>query len=140
MGKYMNKAVSLRPIIEKAAQNGLEDTDALNAIDLFPLFDPNGHEYKLGDRFRFNGVLYKTNQDHTSQTNWDPSNAPSLYSQVLVDPSGKPQVWVRPDSTNPYMRDDRVLYPDENGDIYRSLIDNNTWSPDEYPYGWEKEV
>ena len=26
----------------------------------------------------------------------------------------------------------------EDGAVYRSLIDNNTWSPTEYPSGWEK--
>lgn len=29
---------------------------------------------------------------------------------------------------------DRVTY---NGQIYESTIDNNVWSPDTYPQGWE---
>ena len=44
--------------------------------------------------------------------------------------------WEQPDSTNPYMKGDKVKY---NGKIYESVIDNNVWSPEAYPQGW-KEV
>ena len=33
-----------------------------------------------------------------------------------------------------YMNGDMVVY---NGKIYKSIIDNNVWSPDTYPNGWE---
>lgn len=33
-----------------------------------------------------------------------------------------------------YMKGDMVVY---NGKTYKSLIDNNVWSPDTYPNGWE---
>lgn len=35
---------------------------------------------------------------------------------------------------NAYMSGDIVNY---NGKTYKSLIDNNVWSPDTYPNGWE---
>lgn len=34
-----------------------------------------------------------------------------------------------------YMIGDKVLYTD--GKVYKSIIDNNVWSPDVYPNGWE---
>jgi hypothetical protein len=34
-----------------------------------------------------------------------------------------------------YMTGDMVRFE---GDVYRSLIDNNSWSPTAYPQGWEK--
>lgn len=34
-----------------------------------------------------------------------------------------------------YMKGDIMIYTD--GKIYKSLIDNNVWSPDVYPDGWE---
>lgn len=37
-------------------------------------------------------------------------------------------------STSPYMKGDCCI---ENDIVYRSLIDNNTWKPSEYPQGWE---
>lgn len=35
---------------------------------------------------------------------------------------------------NAYMNGDTIVY---NGKIYESIIDNNVWSPDTYPNGWE---
>lgn len=43
--------------------------------------------------------------------------------------------WKQPDSTNPYMKGDKVTY---NGKTYESVIDNNVWSPDTYPAGWKE--
>ena len=34
-----------------------------------------------------------------------------------------------------YMKGDTIIYTD--GKTYKSLIDNNVWSPDVYPNGWE---
>lgn len=31
------------------------------------------------------------------------------------------------------MKDDKITY---NGQHYQSNIDNNVWSPDDYPAGW----
>lgn len=38
-------------------------------------------------------------------------------------------------STSPYMKDDCCI---ENDKIYRSLIDNNTFAPSSYAFGWEE--
>ncbi len=38
-------------------------------------------------------------------------------------------------STSPYMVDDCCLGVD--GQVYRSVIDNNVWEPTAYPQGWE---
>lgn len=37
-------------------------------------------------------------------------------------------------STSPYYKDSCCVYSDH---IWRSKIDNNVWSPSEYPQGWE---
>lgn len=34
-----------------------------------------------------------------------------------------------------YMAGDKIIYTD--GKVYKSLIDNNVWSPEVYPAGWE---
>ena len=38
-------------------------------------------------------------------------------------------------STSPFMKGNCCR---ENGEVYRSAIDNNVWSPSDYPEGWEK--
>ena len=57
----------------------LTDEQALTVKDLHPEYDPNGKDYKTGDRVIEDGVLYKCLQDHTSQSNWAPGVAPSLW-------------------------------------------------------------
>ena len=85
-----------------------------------------------------NGKLYKVLQGHQSQSDWEPDKSPSLYAPLLTDPSGAVLPWVQPESTNPYMKGDRVLWTD--GKTYESLIDNNVWSPKAYPQGWKEVV
>ena len=126
-------AQKLRPYIEKAAIS-LSDEDALEATNLFPNWRPN-QEYKKDERVRDEGILYKCLQPHTSQDDWAPSVAPSLWAKVLIpDPDVIPE-WEQPDSTNAYMIGDRVMF---NGLIYESVIDNNIWSPAAYPAGWKQ--
>ena len=131
MGVYTDKARELRPLVETAVQS-LGDAESIIATSLFPLWDANIN-YETGTKVRYEGVLYKVLQDHTSQPDWTPNNAPSLYATVLTSEDGTPLEWVQPDSTNPYMTGDRVIY---NGVVYESTIDNNIWAPDAYPDGW----
>lgn len=119
----------------RSATKTAEDAAALTGKDLYPVWNDKS-AYKNGDRVRFNDVLYKCLQDHTAQTTWTPTDAPSLWAKVLIPtPSVIPE-WEQPESTNPYMKGDKVTYK---GKTYESLIDNNVWSPEAYPQGW-KEV
>lgn len=125
-------AQKLRPLIEKAAIS-LTDEDALEAVNLFPNWEPS-HIYEKDERVRFEGILYRCLQPHTSQDAWIPTAAPSLWVKVLIpDPDVIPE-WEQPDSTNAYMKGDKVMFE---GVAYESLIDNNIWSPAAYPGGWK---
>lgn len=125
-------ARKLRPYIEKAAAS-LSDADALEAVNLFPSWSGDTHEYLVDDRVLYNEVLYKCLQAHISQDNWTPTTASSLWAKVLIpDPTVIPD-WEQPDSTNPYMKGDKVMFE---GQVYESVIDNNIWSPAAYPAGW----
>ena len=126
-------ARKLRPLIEKAALS-LDDADSLEAKDLFPIWSGANVEYKVNDRVRYDSILYKCLQQHTSQEGWTPIAAASLWAKVLIpDPQVIPD-WEQPSSTNPYMRGDKVRF---DGHIYESAIDNNVWSPAAYPAGWQ---
>ena len=126
-------AQKLRPYIEKAALS-LSDEDALEAVDLFPKWDPNHTQYLIDDKVKYNSILYRCLQSHIPQESWDPVSAPSLWAKVLIpDPNVVPE-WEQPDSTNPYQIGDRVMFE---GQIYESVISNNIWSPTQYPAGWK---
>jgi len=94
--------------------------------------------YAAGDRRRHDGSLYRCLQAHTSQEGYEPDAAPSLWACILAGQDGTDiGVWEQPDSTNPYMTGDKVHYPTMDDPVYESTIDNNIWSPADYPQGWQ---
>jgi hypothetical protein len=120
----------------ETALASISDDAACKMCMYFPVWIPLAHQYKKGDRVNYNGVLYKCLFDHVSQVTWKPDKSPSLFTKVLTSDDGTPQEWEQPNSTNPYMKGDKVTYQ---GKIYESTIDNNILSPTEFPQGW-KEV
>ena len=124
------KAKQLRQLIEQLAVT-LDDETALTGVELFPAWAV-GKAYAVGDRVQHGGILYKCVQAHTSQADWNPVDAPALWAEVLAGQDGTAiGEWVQPDSTNPYMRGDKVNYK---GKLYESEVDNNVWEPG--VYGW----
>lgn len=109
----------------KAARETADDKTALNAKELYKEWAA-GIEVKVGERLRYKDVLYKVLQNHTTQETWTPTDAPSLFAKVLIPDDSEIYPWEQPDSTNPYMKGDKVTH---NGKTWESLIDNNTWEP-----------
>lgn len=128
------KARALRPLIEKAAVS-LDDADALEAVELFKSWY-SGIAYLADERVQYNGKLYRCVQAHTSQADWEPDRTPALWTEVAKP--GEIPVWKQPTGAqDAYMTGDKVWYPEKDTTVYVSLIDNNTWSPEAYPAGWE---
>ena len=122
----IERARQLRAMIETNAQTMKPET-AKEYPELFPEWNGDGRLYEAGMILRRNGELVKVMQDHYSQEGWEPENAPSLFADVLTDPTGATILpWVQPDSTNGYMTGDKVTH---NGVTYESLVDNNVWEP-----------
>lgn len=94
----------------------------------------SGQKYATGKRLEHNGIIYKVLVTHTSQADWTPPNAPSLFAKVLIPDQNIIPEWEQPDSTNGYSKEDKVTH---NGKTWESEIDNNVWEPG--VYGW-KEV
>ena len=127
------KAKLLRQLIESLAI-ALDDETALTGVELFPAWKADTR-YTKGTRLKDGETLYRVLQDHTSQTGWEPHNAPSLFAKVLPGQEGTAiGKWQQPDSTNPYMSGDKVSHK---GRTWVSTIDNNVWEPG--VYGWEEE-
>ena len=129
----LERARQLRAIIEDNA-SVMPDEDALEAAELFPRWSFEGVSYVAGDRRRYGDTLYKCLQDHVSQPGWAPGEAPSLWAEILPGQDGQSiGEWEQPDSTNPYMKGDRVTH---NGKTWESDVDNNVWEPG--VYGWSE--
>lgn len=139
-GNYITaaRATELAPVINAAVLEVQTDEDAVVTPELYPKWSGDGVSYVADQRVRYNGILYKVLQPHTSQPDWTPDAAVSLFARILnPDPEVIP-VWEQPDSTNPYMTGDKVHYPTIDDPVYESLIDNNVWSPEAYPAGWQE--
>ena len=111
----------------KTAISYLSDEQALTVKDLYADWNENGLGYVAGDRVQYNGKLYKCLQGYTSQADWSPEAAPSLWAEILA---GQDETeigeWTQPESTNPYSKGDRVTH---NGKTWESLADGNVWEP-----------
>lgn len=129
----VEKARELRKILEKAMTEAqsLTDAEAITATCLHPKWNGDGVQYTAGQRVQDDSVLYTVLQTHTSQPDWKPAAAPSLFAKVLIpDPTVVPE-WEQPESTNPYAKGDKVAH---NGKTWVSDIDGNVWEPG--VYGW----
>lgn len=136
MTNFLEMARRLRLMVEQQAEN-FTDKEALEIPIVFPKWAPDT-EYNVGDRVREGEKLYKVLQQHISQANWNPAEAPSLYAEILPGQEGSGEEigdWVQPDSTNPYMLGDKVRH---NGKIWVCMIDYNVWEPG--VYGWEEAI
>ena len=116
----------------------LTNEQALEVSSVFPRYEV-GKPYTVGEYLTFgeNSVgdpqLYKVVQSHTSQEDWKPSENPALYEPIGLNTEGYP-VWSKPSGAHDaYNIGDIVDY---NGTLYKSLIDGNVYSPEEYPAGW----
>lgn len=93
-----------------------------------------GEFVNVGDEITYNGKVYVVLQAHTLSAEWVPDQVPALY-KAKADPGVEWPDWVQPTGAHDcYNKGDKVTYK---GQHYVSLIDNNSWSPEAYPAGWE---
>lgn len=63
------------------------DENALLVIDLFPMWSI-GITVSEGDRYQYEGKLYKCRQAHTTQADWTPDITPALWTAIDVEHAG----------------------------------------------------
>lgn len=136
----LEKAVEFRKLINANLNatrklirvDELDEHELLEMIDLYESYQVD-KQYKADDIFKYEGKLYKVIQEHISLENWIPSELPALYLNMM--PENVIPEWKQPTGNHDsYSIGDKVLF---NGKVYESTIDNNTWSPTEYPGGWK---
>lgn len=89
--------------------------------------------YKTGQIRRYKGTLYKCVQNHTSQADWTPDTASSLWSKTS-DPAEEWPEWSQPvGAHDAYPKGAKVSH---NSKHWISTTENNVWEPG--VYGWEE--
>lgn len=130
-------AIKIRDMIHKASIF-LSDEDALEAVELFPIWAPNTHyEKEDGKDVRVrdpeNGFLYKLIPEiHDSLENWPPRLVPAIWTRI-DEPGEEWPEWRQPTGAqDAYASGAKVSH---NGKHWINIYgDGNVWEPG--VYGW----
>ena len=87
--------------------------------------------FTAGNIREYGGALFRGVQDHTSQEDWTPTAAPSLWTKI-GDPAEEWPEWSQPiGAYDSYNAGDKVAH---DGKHWASDLDGNVWEPG--VYGW----
>lgn len=126
------ESVSAIAFVTLSEAGAIDDTTAAEHAELFAEW-AYPINYKTGQIRRHNGKLYRCVQDHTSQEDWTPDAAASLWA-ATSDPAEEWPEWSQPvGAHDAYNTGDKVSH---NGKRWTSSVDGNVWEPG--VYGWEE--
>ena len=111
----------------------LDDKVASVTPEFFDKLKENGELVKVGTRINWNGTLKRAAVDLWDTKENNPDNAPSLWEDILY----KNGIRIIPEVITvgtAFSKDELGYWKDT---LYKSLIDNNVWTPDQNPSGWE---
>ena len=130
---YIENARRLRPIVEQAMQS-VDDKTASEAAQLFPVLNGGGSLVKSGTRINWNGTVKRAAVDLWDTKENNPDNAPNLWANLAY----RDGIRIIPEVitvTLAFKKDELGWWGDV---LYRSKIDSNVYTPEQYPSNWEK--
>lgn len=137
MNDKVYKMKQLRRAMQLFAQTITDESTMMEMADVYPKWSSNSKTYKAGDIVAYGKnadgetQLYTVLQDHTSQTDWTPNTATSLFKAVGFTDTGV-AIWTQPfGATDAYAAGDVVQHKDA---FWTSDVDGNVWEPG--VYGW----
>lgn len=125
----------------QAAAPELDGTAIIDREDDIPDFDPDKHQYLNWTKdscVRDEGQVWQLIQPYDSTINKDhPNNIRAHWSLCHTKDPAKAKPYVPAQGTSGmYMTGE--CYKSENGKVFRSKVDNNVWTAEEYPDYWEE--
>lgn len=132
MSEYIKKARKLRPIIVQASAS-LDDASASNAAELFPALKQDGSLIPAGTRINWHGVIKRAAVDMWDTEANDPEEAPHLWEDIAYR-EGYRIIPATITAGTAFAKDESGWWGDT---LYKSLIDANVYTPEQYPDGWE---
>lgn len=107
-------------------RQNISEVDQKMTDIVMPEWNANGYSYFTGERVTYEGKYYRCIQSHTSQSDWTPDRAVSLWVEIS-DPSDEWPEWRQPTGAHDaYARGDKVSH---NGKHWISDLDANVWEP-----------
>lgn len=129
-----NEAIRMRKIIERAAVS-LPDKEASEAPTLFPGLNYDGALIPAGTRIRWNGALKRAAVDLWNREENNPGNAPTLWEDIEYKEGYRIIPSIITVGTA-FAKDECGWWGDL---LYKSLLDANVYTPEQYSAGWEKQ-
>ena len=118
----IERAKELRPFIVKAAQL-LEDAVSVKCPELYDEWNSEGTEYIKDYKLRFNGKVYKVITPHTSQADWNPEVAVTLFAVIDETHTGTMEDPIPYDGNMELFAD---LYYIQNDVVYKCIRNSET--------------
>lgn len=134
MNDLIKWAKKMRPYIEKASIS-LDDKDASSVPELFPWMTYNNALIKAGTRINWYGTVKRAAVDLWATEENNPDKAPTLWEDIAYK-DGIRYIPATITAGTAFAKDELGWWENE---LYKSLIDNNVWTPAAYPTGWEKQ-
>lgn len=129
----LEQAKAIRAATQTLAAYAPDDAALAAPAVLFDAWSADGVAYAKGDIRQYNGLLYRCAQPHTSQSDYTPSTAISLWTRI-ADPTQEWPEWIQPTGAHDaYAQGAKVSH---NGKHYVSTEKDNVWEPG--VYGWEE--
>lgn len=111
----------------------LDDKLASETPELFDKLNENGELVPVGTRINWNGTLKRAVADLWDTKENNPDNAPTLWEDIEY----KNGIRIIPEVITvgtAFMKEELGYWDNV---LYKSLIDNNVWTPEANPSGWE---
>ena len=126
------EALYLRSIVEQAATS-LDDKTASTAATLFPRLKQGGALVSAGTRINWNGIIKRAAVDLWDTAENNPDNASALWENIEYR-EGYRIIPETITATAAFALDECGWWEDV---LYKSTIAANTYTPEQYPAGWE---
>lgn len=82
---YEQVMQAVKTMLATSVEN-LSDEEALQVAALYPTWTSKiGEQVNIGERYWYNGKLYKVVQQHTVQSDWTPDVSASLFTEVSIE-------------------------------------------------------
>lgn len=125
------EAQTIRGLIETAAE-GLDDATASQAAPLFPSLKEDGSLVEFGTRINWKGVVMRAAVDLWDTPENNPDNAPTLWEDLpYID-----GIRIIPDVITVGLAFSKGEKGWWYGELYESTVDNNVYTPEQYPDNW----
>lgn len=132
MMNHIEKARKLRKIIETAI-GSVDDKTSTEAVELLPVLKYDNSLIKAGTRINYNGAVKKAAVDLWDTVVNNPDNAPALWEDIMYKDGYRiiPEVIT---VTTAFSKGEIGWWKDK---LYKSLVDSNVYTPDQYSWNWK---